>query len=36
MNNDKRVLVRQGAKELTPSEADHVNPKLAHRMLVRS
>ena len=24
MNNDKRVLGRQGAKELTPSEADHV------------
>ena len=25
MNSDKRVLARQGAKELTPSEADHVN-----------
>ena len=25
MNNDKRVLARQGAIELTPSEADHVN-----------
>jgi len=25
MNNDKRVLARQGAKELTLSEADHVN-----------
>ena len=25
MNNDKRVLARQGAKELTSSEADHVN-----------
>jgi hypothetical protein len=24
MNDDKRVLARQGAKELTPSEADHV------------
>jgi hypothetical protein len=24
MSNDKRVLGRQGAKELTPSEADHV------------
>ena len=24
MNNDKRVLGRQGARELTPSEADHV------------
>ena len=24
MNNDNRVLARQGAKELTPSEADHV------------
>jgi hypothetical protein len=24
MNNDKRVLGRQGAKELTPSETDHV------------
>ena len=24
MNNDNRVLGRQGAKELTPSEADHV------------
>jgi hypothetical protein len=24
MNNDKRVLGRQGAKELTPGEADHV------------
>ena len=24
MNDDKRVLARQGAKELTPGEADHV------------
>lgn len=24
MSNDKRVLGRQGAKELSPSEADHV------------
>jgi len=24
MNDDKRVLARQGAKELTSSEADHV------------
>jgi hypothetical protein len=24
MNNEKRVLARQGAKELAPSEADHV------------
>jgi hypothetical protein len=24
MNNDKRVLARLGAKELTPSEADNV------------
>jgi hypothetical protein len=24
MNNDQRVLGRQGARELTPSEADHV------------
>jgi hypothetical protein len=24
MNNDKRVLARQGAKELTSNEADHV------------
>ena len=24
MNNDKRVLGRQGAKELSPSESDHV------------
>jgi len=25
MNNDKRVLGRQGARELAPGEADHVN-----------
>jgi hypothetical protein len=24
MNNDNRVLGRQGAKELSPSESDHV------------
>jgi hypothetical protein len=24
MNNDNRVLGRRGAKELTPSETDHV------------
>jgi hypothetical protein len=24
MNNDNRVLARHGAKELTPSESDHV------------
>jgi len=25
MNKDKRVLGRQGARELAPGEADHVN-----------
>ncbi|HEY2391441.1 MAG TPA: hypothetical protein VGK22_09720 [Candidatus Angelobacter sp.] len=29
MNNEKRVLARQGAKELTPSETDHVNGGIA-------
>ena len=34
MNNDKRVLGRQGAKELTPSEADHVNGGIITRLTV--
>jgi hypothetical protein len=34
MNNDKRVLGRQGAKELTPSEAGHVNGGITTRLSV--
>ena len=34
MNNDKRVLARQCAKELTPSEADHVNGGIITRLSV--
>ena len=34
MNNDKRVLGRQGAKELAPSEADHVNGGIITRLSV--
>ena len=29
MNDDKRVLARRGARELTPSEADHVNGSIS-------
>ena len=25
MNNDKRVLIRRGARELTPAESDLIN-----------
>lgn len=34
MNNAKRVLGRQGAKELTPNEADHVNGGITTRLSV--
>ena len=34
MNNDKRVLGRRGAKELTPSEADHVNGGITTQLSV--
>jgi hypothetical protein len=34
MNNDKRVLGRQGAKELTPSESDHVIGGISTRLTV--
>ncbi len=34
MNNKKRVLARQGAKELTPSEADHVIGGISTRLTV--
>jgi hypothetical protein len=34
MDNAKRVLARLGAKELTPSEADHVNGGIITRLSV--
>ena len=34
MNDDKRVLARQGAKELTPGEADHVNGGITTQLSV--
>ena len=34
MNNDNRVLARKGAKELTPSETDHVIGGITTRLTV--